>query len=213
LHSTLRWRRLKNEVKGVQVGDQWCEEPSAVRAEEKELFETRFRATKDLEVRLYGVEFKSLTPMENESLVAMFIEEEIKDAVWQREGSKSPEPDGFNFNFIKKSWEFIKEEIIVALALFHMTGSIPKGCNASFITLIPKIKDPSKLEQYRLISLVGALYKIISKVLASRLKKVFLAIIYEIQSSFLKGRGILDSILMANEVVEELGKRGEAGFA
>ncbi|XP_068498101.1 uncharacterized protein [Phaseolus vulgaris] len=126
-HSSLRWRRLGNEVKGVKVGDQWCEEPSTVRVEAKKLFEARFRAMKDLGVRLHEVEFKSLTPIENESLVAMFTEEEIRDTMWQCEGSKSPRPDDFNFNFIRKSWEFIKDEIIATLPLFHMTRSIPKG--------------------------------------------------------------------------------------
>jgi len=120
------------------------------------LFEARFRATKDLGVRLDEVEFKTLTMMDNESLVAVFTENEIKDVVWQCEGSKSPGTDGFNFNFIRKSWEFIKEELMEALTLFHATGSISKGCNASFIALIPKVRDPSKLEQYIPISLVGA---------------------------------------------------------
>jgi len=93
------------------------------------------------------------------------------------------------------------------MTLFHDTGSIPKGCSASFITLFPKVKDPSKLEQYRLISLVGAIYKIIAKVLAGRIKKVINSVVEESQSAILKGRGILDSVIMANEAIEDL-KRG-----
>ncbi len=176
------------------------------------MFEVRFSATKDLGVRLDEVDFKSLNPTYNERLVAVFMEEEIRDAVWQCEGSKSPGPDGFNFSFIRKSWDLIKHDIFAAMALFHRTGTIPKGCNASFICLIPKVRDPSKLEQYRPISLVGALYKIISKVLASKLKKVLPAIVDESQSAFLKNRGILDSVLMANEVVEDLRKKGRSGL-
>ena len=163
------------------MGDQWCEEPSTVCLEAKKLFEARFQATKDLGVRLDEIEFKSIISIANESLLAEFSEEEIRDAVWQCEGSKSPGPAGFNFNFIRKSWDFIKDEIMTALSLFHETGSILKGCNASFIALVPKVRDPSKLEQYRPISLVEALYKIISKVLASRMKKVLPSIIDESQ--------------------------------
>ena len=44
-HSAIRWRRLKNEVKGVVVNSQWCEEPEVVRREAKSLFEKRFMAT------------------------------------------------------------------------------------------------------------------------------------------------------------------------
>ena len=166
-------------MKGVQVGDQWCEEPRTVRLEAKKLFEARFKATKDLGVRLDGVEFKSINTSDNESLLAIFSEEEIRDAVWQCEGSKSRGPDGFNFNFLKQSWEILKDDIMVALSFFHESGSLPKGCNTSFIALVPKVRDPIKLEQYRPISLVGAIYKIISKVLAGRLKKVFPSVIDE----------------------------------
>jgi len=75
----------------------------------------------------------------------------------------------------------MKSDIVVAVALFQKTGHIPKGCNASFIPLMPKVKDPSKLEQYIPISLVGALYKIISKVLSSRIKSVLPSSIDECQ--------------------------------
>ena len=211
-HSALRWRRLRNEVKGVEVGGQWCEEPSTVRSEAKKLFDNRFRATKDFGVRLDAVEFKALSSESRLGLIAGFSEVEIRDAVWQCEGTKSPGPDGFNFNFIKENWEVMKDEIVEALALFHVTGSIPRGCNASFVALVPKVRDPVKLEQYRPISLVGALYKIISKVLAGRIKKVLPLIIDESQSAFLKERGILDNVLMANEVVEDLKRGGRTGL-
>jgi len=102
-HSSLRWRSLRNEVKGVEVGGQWCEEPCTVRVEANRLFERRFAATKDFGVRLDAVEFKSLTWEDNMSLIWEFSVEEVRDAVWLCEGSKSPGPDGFNFNFIKKS--------------------------------------------------------------------------------------------------------------
>jgi len=85
---------------------------------------------------------------DNESLLIVFSEKDIRDVVWQCEGSKSPGPDGFNFNFLKQSWEIIKDDIVAALSFFHESGSLPKGCNASFIALVPKVRDPIKLEQY-----------------------------------------------------------------
>jgi len=211
-HSTLRWRGLRNAVKGVEIGDQWCEEPSTVRREAKLLFEKRFTATKDLGVRLDAVDFKTLSGEENQGLTAGFTEKEIRDAVWNCEGAKSPGPDGFNFNFLKKCWGVLKVEIVEAMEQFYETGSIPKGCNASFVALVPKVRDPSRLEQYRPISLVGAVYKIIAKLLAERLKKVLPSVVDESQSAFLKGRGIIDSVLMANEVVEDIRRRGRSGL-
>jgi len=211
-HSSLRWRRLRNGVKGVEVGGQWCEEPCTVRGEAKKFFESRFAATKDFGVRLDGVEIKSLSLDDSVSLIREFSVEEVKEAVWLCEGSKSPGPDGFNFNFIKKSWEFIEGEVMTIMNQFHDTGVVPKGCNASFIALVPKVRDPVTLDNYRPISLVGAIYKIISKVLAGRFRTIITSIIDDCQSAFVKGRGILDSVLMANEVVEDMRRNGGRGL-
>ncbi|XP_068501097.1 uncharacterized protein [Phaseolus vulgaris] len=102
-HSLIRWRRLMNEVKGVEIDNQWCEEPETVRREAKCVFEQRFMATDDLDVKLDSVEFRSLPEAVSLRMVDGFSEEEVKAAVWMCEGSKSPGPDRFNFNFIKSN--------------------------------------------------------------------------------------------------------------
>jgi len=211
-HSILRWRRLRNEVEGVMVGNQWCEDPEVVRKEAKKMFEDRFKATYDFGVRLDQVDFKSLSTEASSNMITSFTGEEIKEAVWQCEGSKSPNPDGFNFTFIKNSWGTLKQDIVEAVRWFQNTGSIPKGCNASFITLVPKVRDPVNLDQYRPISLVGNFYKIITKVLSGRIRNVISKVIDTSQSAFLKDRGMLDSVLVANEVVEELRRYGKSGL-
>ena len=71
--------------------------------------------------------------------------------------------------------------------------------NATFIALIPKKNDASNIRDFRPISLVGSLYKILAKVLANRLKVVLDKLISESQNSFVGGRQILDSVLIANE--------------
>jgi len=80
-HRTIRWRRLKNEFKGVEFDSQWCEEPQVVRREAKLLFEKRFMATQDIGVNLGSVEFKSLPSEVSRNMIVSFSEEEVKDAV------------------------------------------------------------------------------------------------------------------------------------
>jgi len=209
--STIRWRRIKNEVKGVELNDQWCEEPDTVIREAKRVFEDRFKATPDLGVRLGSVDFKSLPKEVSLKMVEAFSEEEVKESVWHCEGSKSPGPDGFNFNFIKANWETLKEDIMEAVRSFHETGSFPKGCNTSFIALVSKVKDPITIDQFRPISLVGAMYKIITKVMSHRIKGVISMVIDENQSAFMKGRGMFESVVIVNEVIEEVRRNRKSG--
>ncbi|XP_068491914.1 uncharacterized protein [Phaseolus vulgaris] len=97
----------------------------------------------------------------------------------------------------------LDEDILLAVNDFVVSGSWPTGSNASFICLVPKSKNPQLLGDFRSISLVGCLYKIISKLLSLRRKNVLYKVIDSRQSTFLEGRGLMDSVLVTNEVFEE----------
>jgi hypothetical protein len=107
--------------------------------------------------------------------------------------------DGF-FNIV------IKGEVMRFMSKFHRNGKLTKGINSTFIALIPKVDSPQRLNDFRPISLVGSLYKILAKVLANRLRMVIGSVISESQTAFVKDRQILDGILIANEVVDEARK-------
>ena len=102
--------------------------------------------------------------------------------------------------------EYHRAGIINVIQCFYETGYIPRGSNASFITLIPKKESPISLGDYRPISLVGCVYKLIAKILTNKLKGVLENVIDMKQSAFLSGRGLFDSVLIANETVDYLRK-------
>jgi hypothetical protein len=86
---------------------------------------------------------------------------------------------------------------------FHRNGKLSKGVNSTFITLIPKVDCPQKLADFRPITLVGCMYKVLAKVLANRLRTVLDFVVSDTRSAFVRGKQILDGVLIANEVVDE----------
>ncbi|KAK2411199.1 hypothetical protein QL285_046501 [Trifolium repens] len=89
---------------------------------------------------------------------------------------------------------------------FHHNGKLKKGLYSTFIALITKVDNPQWLNDFRPITFVGNLYKIVAKLLANRLRLVIGSVISEMQTAFVRDRQILDGILTANEVVDEAHK-------
>ena len=86
-----------------------------------------------------------------------------------------------------------------------------KSINNTFLVLIPKKGGAKDLRDFRPISLLGGLYKLLAKVLANRLKKVIGKVVSLDQNAFVTGRQILDASLIANEVIDAWNKRVENG--
>ena len=131
-----------------------------------------------------------------------FEKDEILSVVRDMEGDKTPGPDGFSMAFFHHCWRVVKRDVLAIFEEFNQHCKFEKSLNATFIVLIPKKNDASNIRDFRPISLVGSMYKILARVLANRLKVVLDQLIFESQNSFVGGRQILDSVLIANECVD-----------
>nr|GEX93672.1 RNA-directed DNA polymerase, eukaryota, reverse transcriptase zinc-binding domain protein [Tanacetum cinerariifolium] len=98
--------------------------------------------------------------------------DEIKMAVWGCGTDKSPGPDGFTFGFDRRYWSILEKDVKQAVRYFFHYEVFSKVGNSSFITLIPKTPNVNKVKDFRPITLIGSLYKIISKILANHLVDV-----------------------------------------
>lgn len=111
--------------------------------------------------------------------------------------------DGFSIEFYKKGWNILKSDLVRVFQEFFKNGIVNLRTNETYICLIPKKLQANRVTEFRPISLISSLYKIIAKVLAERLKKALPYIIDEAQAAFVEGRQILDAILVAAEAVGE----------
>ena len=155
-----------------------------------------------------------VTPEMNDNLIGSFSREEVELALRQMAPLKAPGPDGMPPIFFQKFWDIIGDDVVEAVLSCLNTGTIMPGLNHTFISLIPKVKNPEYVTEFRPIALCNILYKLVSKVLANRLKKVLPHIISDFQSAFQSNKAISDNILVAFELLHHMTRKksGKMGY-
>jgi exonuclease III len=206
-HGILAARRRTNALLFIDVDGVRVEGVANVRGAVFNHFRHHYKSLNNSRPSVEDMMFKTLSIEEGGSLTGLFSEDEIKQAVWNCDSYKSPGPDGISLGFIKDFWGLLKDDLIRFFNEFHKHGKLTKGINSTFIALIPKVESPQCLSDFRPISLVNCLYKILAKVLANRLRNVIGSVISTSQTAFVPGRQILDGLLIANELVDDARKR------
>ena len=137
----------------------------------------------------------------NISLTREFTRQEVEIALKDMAPLKALGPDGMPPIFFQSFWRLIGDDVSKAVLDFLNSCHIPKEFNFTYVTLIPKMKNPKKISEFRPISLCNVIYKLISKVLANCLKPLLPSIVSENQSAFQASKVITDNILMAFETL------------
>jgi hypothetical protein len=148
-----------------------------------------------------------VTPAMNDLLDAPFIASEVEKALFMLHPHKAPGPDGFTAGFYQCHWGLIGQDICTTILEFLNGGDNPQIVNNTMLVLIPKVKNPQELSQFRLIALCNVLYKICSKVIANLLRLVLDDIISKEKYAFVLGRLITDNVLVAYESIHYLKKK------
>jgi hypothetical protein len=153
---------------------------------------------------------KLLQPLDDlDDLVNPFTTEEIDDIVKNLKNDKSPGPHGFSIDFMKRCWEVIKSDFYELCAGFFNHDIYLQSINGSYIILILKVDNPSKVGDFRPISLLNNSVKLLTKLLANRLQAVILQSIHQNQYGFIKGRSIQDYLAWAFEYLHICHKSGK----
>lgn len=135
------------------------------------------------------------------SLVAPFSQQEIDMVVRAMPSDKALGLDGFNTDFMKKCWSILSQDFYNLCSAFYDENVCLKSINGSHITLVPKSDNPLKVIDYRPISLLNILVKILTKLLANRLQLVLPNLIHKNQYGFIKSKAIQDCLVWALEYV------------
>ncbi|XP_040996130.1 uncharacterized protein LOC121242318 [Juglans microcarpa x Juglans regia] len=136
-----------------------------------------------------------------------FTNEEVLVALKQMSPFKAPGPDGFSAGFFLDHWGIVGMEVTQAVLDFLKNGEMPTSLNHTIIALVPKVNSPSSMNEFRPISLCNVLYKLISEVLANRMKKVLVGVVSWNQSAFIPGRLITDNVMVAYELLHTMQAR------
>lgn len=133
-------------------------------------------------------------------------EEEVKATLFAMPQNKSPGPDGYSVEFFKASWDTVGNDVTKAVKEFFSNGRLLRELNTTAIALIPKQPKVCTLGDYRPISCCNLIYKVISKIIALRLKPILQDCISPNQAAFLKGRSLGENVLLASELIRNYHK-------
>lgn len=122
--------------------------------------------------------------------------------------NKSPGPDGFTSGFFKAAWLILGAEFLIAVSQFFTTGFLPTATNATILTLVPKKPGASQITDFRPISCCNTSYKVISRLLVRRIKPILTLLILPNQTTFIKGRLLLENTILASEIVQGYHRKG-----
>ena len=141
----------------------------------------------------------SVSAAMNDFLCAYYTGDEVKRALFQIGDVKAPGLDGLHALFFKRFCHILGDDLTKEVLDAINKKKIPTAWNATNIVLIPKVDNPEVITQYRPISLCNVVYKIISKMIDNRLKKILPEIISPTHSAFVPVRLIIDNVLVSYE--------------
>jgi hypothetical protein len=134
------------------------------------------------------------------ALDSPFTEKEVLETIKGLPSDKAPGPDGFTGLFYKVCWNIVKSDImaVVSAVWCRRFGNFWK-LNTAFITMVPKKDGAEQVKDFRPISLVHSIAKLITKILANRLAPRLNELVSPNQSAFIKGRFIQDNFMLVQQ--------------
>ena len=161
-------QRRHNHISMLEVNGVIYEDESEMADQVVQFYKKLYKETKEWRPFVEGLEFNQIEGLERDWLERRFEQEEVFRVVKEMEGDKAPSPNGFSLAFYHHCWGVVERDVLAVFEEFYQHSKFEKSLNATFIALIPKKNGASNIRDFRPISLVGSVYKILVKVLDQR---------------------------------------------
>ena len=176
-HKMANGRKSRNSIWGIRRGDGTMAYTSQeIREEATQYFSLFFSRQAGIDNDCQEWLLEHVNRFMNEEAISIMegevTENEIIRVLKAFSAAKSPGPDGWPAEFFTHFFELLGKELTQIIELIRTTGYMPTSLNSTFIVLIPKVNDPQSFTDFRPISLCNVLYKIVSKIIADRLKGI-----------------------------------------
>lgn len=207
-HKSLVRKGRRKDIKCLKFGNEvWVEEESELCGKVRDYFVTLYADGPTQCYWDFRFNFPAISHGDSRYLNRPVSATEIESAVFQMGSFKAPGPDGLPPGFFQKNWHVVKESVIHFVSMAFMTRRFPVEMNESLITLIPKVKHPEDIKHFRPIALTNVITKIISKVIANRMKGLIDKMVSSSQCAFIPGRQAAENIIITNEIVHTMRKK------
>ncbi|XP_057790987.1 uncharacterized protein LOC131008105 [Salvia miltiorrhiza] len=201
-HTMLKYKKKPYLISHLSIEDSMVYDQNIISNHIVDYFSKLFQEEHHDDLEMAAIEWvidPVVDDVHNGLLIRVPNEDEITAAVFGMEASSSPGPDGFTGKFFQTCWSVIKKDIWCAVQTFFRKSYLPTGCNASVMVLSPKKEVVNSVMDLRPIVLSNFFYKIIPKILATRLSIVAAKYVTKNQFGFISGRSIHDCIMLGSE--------------
>eukprot|EP00253_Pinus_taeda_P024119 PITA_24119 len=211
-HNNIKLRRAGNQIDKIEVDGKQLSDQEEIKEAAHNHFKSLLSiAPQHTDSFLNAVESK-ISEAQNKELDQDITEEEIRAATFSMQQDKAPGLDGFTVAFYRNHWETIKKDFVQMVKNVFQNHKMGENTKSSHIALIPKEMNPLSFDRFRPISLCNVSYKIVTKILANRLKKLLPHLISENQGGFVPSRQITDNVILIQEAIHNSFNRGERGM-
>lgn len=213
-HITTIMRRRRNStlrLKNLQ-GD-WVDRSDALGNLVCDFYKNLYVAESNTNMGDFEILFPTLTESERYALNREVNDGEIYNAMFQLGAQKAPGIDGFSPVFFQYNWDVVGKAVLSFVTDTFRSKKFPADMNRTIITRIPKVDSPKYISQYRPITLMNVLIKVITKVVANRIKMFVAKLVSEVQCSFIPGRQTSDNIIIVQELLHSMRRmKGRTGI-